>query len=118
MEPESAARDLTPDEFERVEIRVGTIVDAQPFSAARKPAYQLAVDFGETLGVRNSSAQIVANYELETLVGRQVLAIVNFPPKRIAGFRSEVLVLGVNDPAGNVVLAGLERAVPNGARLY
>ena len=118
MKPVSAARDLTAPEFERVEIRVGTIVDVLPFPAAKKPAYRLAVDFGETLGVRRSSAQIVANYAPEELRGRQVLAVVNFPPKRIAGFESEVLVLGVNDAGGNVVLAAVERAVPNGMRLY
>jgi tRNA-binding protein len=118
MEPVSAARDLTPREFERVEIRVGTIVEVQPFPAARKPAYRLTVDFGEELGTHRSSAQIVANYAPEALLGRQVLAVVNFPPKRIAGFESEVLVLGANDAGGNVVLAALERAVPNGSRLY
>jgi tRNA-binding protein len=118
MERANAARDLTPHEFERVEIRVGTIVDVQPFPAARKPAYRLAVDFGEALGRRRSSAQLVANYAPEALLGRQVLAVVNFPPKRIAGFESEVLVLGVNDAGGNVVLAALERPVPDGSRLY
>ena len=118
MEPVPAARDLTPGEFARVEIRVGTIVDVQPLPKARKPAYGLTVDFGEAFGVRRSSAQIVPNYTPEALRGRQVLAVVNFPPKRIAGFESEVLVLGVDDAAGNVVLAALERPAPDGARLY
>jgi tRNA-binding protein len=118
MEPVNTARDLTPREFERVEIRVGTIVEVAPFPTARKPAYRLTVDFGEPLGLRRSSAQIVANYTPEQLLERQVLAVLNFPPKRIAGFESEVLVLGVNDAEGNVVLAALERPVSNGSRLY
>jgi tRNA-binding protein len=118
MEPVNAARDLRYPEFERVEIRVGTIVDVQAFPAARKPAFQLAVDLGETLGVRRSSAQLAGNYTADALLGRQVLAVVNFPPKRIADFQSEILVLGVNDAAENVVLAALERPVPNGSRLY
>jgi tRNA-binding protein len=109
---------LTPLEFDRVEIRVGTIVAAEDFPEARKPAYRLTIDFGEPLGTKRSSAQITECYRREELVGRQVLAVVNFPPKRIAGFPSEVLTLGVNDAAGNVVLAAVERAVPNGARLY
>jgi tRNA-binding protein len=118
MESVPASGDLTAGEFARVEIRVGTIVDVQPSPKARTPAYRLAVDFGEALGVRRSSARIVSNYTPEALRGRQVLAVVNFPPKRIAGFESEVLVLGVDDAAGNVVLAALERPAPNGARLY
>ena len=109
---------LTPSEFDRVEIRVGTIVAADDFPEARKPAYRLTIDFGDPLGCKRSSAQITERYRREDLVGRQVLAVVNFPPKRIAGFPSEVLTLGVNDAAGNVVLAAVERPVPNGTRLY
>ncbi len=109
---------LTPTEFERVQIRVGTIVAADDFPEARKPAYRLTIDFGETLGTKRSSVQITQNYRPQDLVGRQVLAVVNFPPKRIAGFTSEVLTLGADDAEGNVVLAALERPVPNGTRLY
>ncbi len=109
---------LTPSEFDRVEIRVGTIVAADDFPEARKPAYRLTIDFGDQLGRKRSSAQITERYRREDLIGRQVLAVVNFPPKRIAGFPSEVLTLGVNDDAGFVVLAAVERPVPNGTRLY
>ena len=109
---------LTPAEFDRVEIRVGTVVAADDFPEARKPAYRLTIDFGEPLGTKRSSVQITGLYRREELVGRQVLAVVNFPPKRIAGFPSEVLTLGLNDAAGNVVLAAVERPVPNGTRLY
>ena len=105
--------------FDAVDIRVGTIVAAEPFFEARKPAYRLSVDFGPELGMRRSSAQITARYERDELVGKRVLAVVNFPPKRIAGFTSEVLVLGVNDPNGNVVLVQPEfEDVRNGVRLY
>jgi tRNA-binding protein len=109
---------LTAAEFERVDIRVGTIVAADDFPEARKPAYRLWIDFGAALGTKRSSAQITELYRREDLLGRQVLAVVNFPPKRIAGFPSEVLTLGVNDADGNVVLAAVERPVPDGTRLY
>ena len=109
---------LTFSEFDRVEIRVGTIVAADDFPEARKPAYRLTIDFGEALGTKRSSAQITELYGREDLVGRQVLAVINFPPKRIAGFPSEVLTLGVDDASGNVVLAAVDRPVPNGTRLY
>jgi tRNA-binding protein len=109
---------LTPLEFDRVDIRAGTIVAADDFPEARKPAYRITIDFGEPLGTKRSSVQITGLYRREDLVGRQVLAVVNFPPKRIAGFSSEVLTLGVNDASGNVVLAAAERPVPNGSRLY
>ena len=105
-------------EFAKLDIRAGTIVTAEPFPQARVPAYRLTLDFGAAIGTRRSSAQIVANYSPETLVGRRVLAVVNFAPKRIAGFASEVLVLGAHDAAGNVVLAALERDVPDGAKLF
>jgi tRNA-binding protein len=109
---------LTFSEFDRVEIRVGTIVAADDFPEARKPAYRLTIDFGEAFGTKRSSAQITELYRREDLLGRQVLAVINFPPKRIAGFPSEVLTLGVDDASGNDVLAAVERPVPNGTRLY
>jgi len=112
------APQITYDDFQRVDIRVGTIVEAQPFPEARKPAYRLVVDFGPVIGTRRSSAQLPANYRLEDLVGRQVMAVVNFPPRQIGPVRSEVLVLGFPDEKGDVVLAALERPVPNGGRLY
>jgi len=104
-------------DFERVELRVGTVVSAESLEGARKPAYRLKVDFGE-LGVKSSSAQITAHYRPEQLVGRQVVAVLNFPPKRIAGFLSEVLVTGFADENGEVVLAVPERKVPNGSKLF
>ena len=110
--------EATIDDFARLDIRCGTIVAVEPFPAARKPAYQLTIDFGAELGTRRSSAQITALYAPEELVGRQVLAVVNLPPRRIAGFVSEVLVLGLPDTGGAVVLIAPERRVPNGARLY
>ena len=116
--PKAAPVD-TLEAFDAVDIRVGTIVAAEPFPEARKPAFRLSVDFGPELGVRRSSAQITARYERDELVGKRVLAVVNFPPKRVAGFTSEVLVLGVNDPNGNVVLVQPEfEDVRNGVRLY
>ena len=110
--------EATIDDFARLDIRCGTIVAAEPFPATRKPAYQLTIDFGAELGTRRSSAQITALYAAEELVGRQVLAVVNLPPRRIAGFVSEVLALGLPDTGGAVVLIAPERPVPNGARLY
>lgn len=103
-------------DFERVELRVGTIVAVDEFPEARRPAWKLTVDFGE-LGVKRSSAQITVHYRREDLLGRQVLAVLNFPPKQIGPFRSEVLVTGFADANGAIVLAMPERAVPNGARL-
>jgi tRNA-binding protein len=104
--------------FDAVDIRAGTIVEVEPFPQARKPAYKLTIDFGETIGRKRSSAQITELYEAENLVGAQIVAVVNFAPKRIAGFESEVLVLGIADPQGRVVLLRTEQPVPNGARVY
>ena len=104
-------------EFEQVEIRVGTIVEARVFPEARKPAYILLIDFGSEIGVKKSSAQITVHYTPETLVGRQVMAVVNFPPRQIGPVRSEVLTLGFEDAAGAIVLAAVEQGVPNGKRL-
>ncbi|WP_439888919.1 tRNA-binding protein [Pseudomonas sp. MBLB4123] len=104
------------DDFQRVELRVGTVVSAEPNAKALKPAYVLRVDLGE-LGVKTSSAQLTAHYGCDELIGRQVLCVCNFAPKRIAGVRSEVLVTGVYDAADKVVLAGFDKPLPNGARL-
>ena len=106
-----------PD-FERVDIRVGTIVEAKPFEGARKPAIQLWIDFGPPLGVLKSSAQIVRHYTPDVLTGRQVAAVVNFPPRQIGKFMSQVLTLGFPDADGDVVLIGPDRSVPNGGRLF
>ena len=106
------------EDFTKVDIRVGTIVDVQPYPEARKPAYKLAVDFGPELGVKKSSAQCTVFYTPETLMGRQVAAVVNFPPKQIGKFMSEVLVLGFPDGEGEVVMVGPDKPVPNGGRLF
>ena len=106
------------DDFVRVDVRVGRIVDVQPFPGARKPAYQLEVDFGPEIGRKRSSAQLTQRYAAEELRGRLVLAVVNFPPRQIATFFSEVLVLGVPDADGNVVLVEPQADVPLGGRLF
>ena len=109
---------ITWDDFQRVDIRVGRILTALPNPEARKPAYVLTVDFGADLGVKTSSAQLTVHYSPEQLIGRQVIAVVNFEPKRIAGVKSEVLVLGLPDEDGAVVLLQPTHDVPLGGRLY
>ena len=112
------ADEISFEEFERVEIRVGTVIDAQPFPEARKPAIKLWVEFGGALGVRKTSAQITKHYKPDRLIGRQVVAVVNFPPRQIGPFMSEVLVLGVPDEAGEVVLLRPDLKVPDGGRMF
>ncbi|MCC7347035.1 MAG: tRNA-binding protein [Variibacter sp.] len=104
--------------FEQVDIRVGTVVDAQPFPEARKPSIKLWVDFGGAIGTRQSSAQLTAHYTPDRLIGRQVLGVVNFPPRRIAGFESQVLVLGLPDENGAVVLLRPDIKVPDGGKMF
>jgi len=108
---------ITYADFERVDIRVGTVIEASPFPEARKPAIKLVIDFGPEIGVKKSSAQITVHYTPESLVGRQVLGVVNFPPRQIGPFRSEVLTLGFEDAAGAIVLAQPGMAIPNGRKL-
>ena len=109
---------ITFDEFEKVDIRIGTIISVEPFPEARKPAFKLKIDFGPTIGIKKSSAQITKHYTIEQLMGRQVAAVVNFPPRQIGPFMSEVLTLGFPDDAGGVVLISPSMAVPNGGKLF
>jgi len=110
--------EISFDDFTKVDIRLGRIVDAAPYPEARKPAIKLWIDFGSELGVKKSSAQITQNYEPDQLVGKQILAVVNFSPRQIGRFMSEVLVLGVSGDDGAIVLVGPDRAVPLGSRLH
>jgi tRNA-binding protein len=110
--------EISYEDFERVDIRVGRVVEAAPFPEARKPSIKLLVDFGPEVGTRRTSAQLTAHYEPEALQGKQVVAVVNFPPKRIAGFKSEVLVLGVPNVNGEVVLLSPDQDVPEGGRMF
>ena len=110
--------DISFDDFLKVDIRVGRVVDAQPFPEARKPAIKLWVDFGGDIGVRKSSAQITRHYKPEEIIGKQVMAVVNFPPRQIGPFMSEILVLGLPDAAGEIVLIGPDQEVPDGGRMH
>ena len=110
--------EITWEDFEKVDVRVGRIIGAEPFPEARKPSIKLLLDFGAEVGQKRTGAQLTAHYDPEGLVGRQVVAVVNFPPKRIAGFKSEVLVLGVPDEAGEVVLLSPDHDVPLGGRMF
>lgn len=109
---------VTFEDFQQIEMRVGRIVAAEPFPEARKPAYKLRIDFGPEIGIKQSSAQLTVLYTREELIGRLVVGVVNFPPRRVAGFNSEVLVLGASDSEGAVVLLHPDRDVPLGARIF
>jgi tRNA-binding protein len=111
-------QEISWEDFEKVDIRVGRILEAEPFPEARKPAIKLVVDFGPDIGTKRTSAQLTDHYEPADLPGRQVVAVVNFPPKRIAGFKSEVLVLGVPDEIGAVVLLAPDQDVPLGGKMF
>ncbi|HWU64706.1 MAG TPA: tRNA-binding protein [Ensifer sp.] len=108
---------ITYADFEKVDIRLGTVIEAEPFPQARKPAIKLVIDFGPEIGRKKSSAQITVHYSAETLIGRRVMAVINFPPRQIGPFMSEVLTLGFADAQGAIVLAGVELPVPDGAKL-
>jgi tRNA-binding protein len=112
------ADQITYDAFEAVDIRVGTVIEARPFPEARKPAVKLTIDFGAEIGLKNSSAQLTVHYRPDQLIGRQVCAVVNFPPRQIGPFMSEVLTLGMPDEDGAVVLVRPDLRVPNGGKLF
>lgn len=105
-------------DFDKIEFRLGTILSVEVFKKARKPAYKIWVDLGEEIGIKKSSAQVTALYQPEDLIGRQVVCVLNFAPRQIADFMSEILITGFGDKDGNIVLTSVERAVPNGARLH
>lgn len=109
---------ITFDDFMKVDIRIGTVVEVTAFPEARKPAYKLKIDFGDEIGIKKSSAQITMHYTPEDLMGRKVAAVVNFPPRQIGPFMSEVLTLGFADNNGHVVLAGIDKDAPDGSRLH
>ena len=117
-ETEGKTPEITFDDFLKVDIRKGTVVDAQPYPEARKPALKLWVDYGPEIGVKKSSAQITRHYDPESLIGKQVLGVVNFPPRQIGKFMSEALVLGLPDADGEVVLITPDKDVPDGGRMY
>jgi len=110
--------EITIDDFLKVDIRVGKIIEVKEFPEARKPAWKLKIDFGEKIGIKKTSAQIVANYSADDLIGKQIMAVVNFPPRQIGPFMSEVLTLGFTDEDNNVVLASIDKHVPVGGRLH
>jgi len=116
-EQDDKTPEISFDDFLAVDIRVGTIVEAEPYPEARKPAYKLRIDFGEAIGIKKSSAQITVHYTIEGLIGQQVAAVVNFPPRQIGKFMSEVLTLGFCDSNGDIVLMQPEHPVPNGGRM-
>jgi tRNA-binding protein len=118
MADDGVSAQIAFEDFLKVDVRVGTIVAAAPVAGARKPAVRLEIDFGPEIGIKKSSAQITVHYQPEALIGRQVAAVVNFPPRQIGKMMSEVLTLGFPDANGEVVLVMPERAVPNGGRLY
>jgi len=109
---------ISYDDFDKVDIRIGTVTRAEPFPEARKPAYKLTIDFGPAIGIKRSSAQVTKHYALEDLVGRRIAAVVNFPPRQIGPVMSEVLCLGFPDAEGDVVLVSVDRAAPDGGKLF
>ena len=118
MSDENKTPEITFDDFLKVDVRVGTVIDAQPYPEARVPAVKLWIDFGEEIGVKKTSAQITKHYTVEGIMNRKVCAVVNFPPRQIGKFMSEVLTLGMPDSDGDVVLVVPDKNVPNGGRLY
>lgn len=114
----TAAPVISIEDFDRVDIRIGTILKAETFAQARKPAFKLTIDFGPDIGIKRSSAQITQNYVIDALIGRRVAAVVNFAPRQIGPFMSEVLCLGFPDRQGHVVLVDIDRSAPNGGRLF
>ena len=118
MTDESKKSLATFDEFLKIDIRVGRVIEAAPFPEARKPALKLVIDFGAEIGLKKSSAQITKHYNEDSLIGRQVMAVVNFPPRQIGPFMSEVLTLGLSDEEGHIILIGPDSEVPDGQRLH